>query len=568
MVGRRRSDRFVSPALHVLRFLLFATCVLLVHCQHRSRSNQGTDSEATVSLPQAQRVFPDAASVATDTNARGGWDIADAFGNALGYAVQTSPLCDDRIGFSGPTNVLVGLSTDNQVVGVDILRSGDTRDHIQQIIRDPHFLQSFSSAGWGDTQSLADIDAVSGATLSSLAIVESVIKRLSGNVASLRFQDLPSLNDAQQLFANAASIAPDPELPSVWSVFQSDGALVGYLLRTSPAADNVIGYQGPTDNLVGLLPNDKIVGLLVGKSYDNEPYVEYVREDSYFASRFKGLNLAELANLDAREAGIEGVSGATMTSLAVADGLIVAAQKVHRSRQAHAAQQPYPAWASYRNMSTMLVVALGVAIGLTRLRGVRILRLVFLLLVIVQLGILNGDMLSQAMLFGWAQSGIPWQNALGLVLLTSAAFLVPMTSKHNVYCSHICPHGAAQQLLMNRLPWKIRLSARAGKVLGALPAILLAWCILVSMAGLGFSLVDIEPFDAWIFRMAGWATISVAVVGLIASLFVPMAYCRFGCPTGALLGYLRFNARSGQWSGSDWVAIVLTLLAICLWFSV
>ena len=61
------------------------------------------------------------------------------------------------------------------------------------------------------------------------------------------------------------------------------------------------------------------------------------------------------------------------------------------------------------------------------------------------------------------------------------------------------------------------------------------------MLSLPVSLVDIEPFDAWVFRVAGWATITVAIVGLVASLFVPMAYCRYGCPTGALLKFLQVS---------------------------
>ena len=74
------------------------------------------------------------------------------------------------------------------------------------------------------------------------------------------------------------------------------------------------------------------------------------------------------------------------------------------------------------------------------------------------------------------------------------------------------------------------------------------------MTSTTFSLVDVEPFDAWVFQVAGWATISIAVVGLVASLFIPMAYCRYGCPTGALLNFLRLNANSDRWTRGDWIA--------------
>jgi len=84
---------------------------------------------------------------------------------------------------------------------------------------------------------------------------------------------------------------------------------------------------------------------------------------------------------------------------------------------------------------------------------------------------------------------------------------------------------------------------------------------------LSVSLVDIEPFDAWVIRVAGWATMTVAVLGLITSLFVPMAYCRYGCPTGALLKFLRYHSHSERWTARDWAAVGLAGLALCLSFT-
>ena len=112
----------------------------------------------------------------------------------------------------------------------------------------------------------------------------------------------------------------------------------------------------------------------------------------------------------------------------------------------------------------------------------------------------------------------------------------------------------------------MRLSSRLTRVLKLIPALLLLWCLVVAMAALPFSLVDIEPFDAYVFRIAGWATITVAVVGLAASLFVPMAYCRFGCPTGAMLNFLRYHARSDRWSRRDGIAAALVAIAMGLLF--
>jgi polyferredoxin len=84
------------------------------------------------------------------------------------------------------------------------------------------------------------------------------------------------------------------------------------------------------------------------------------------------------------------------------------------------------------------------------------------------------------------------------------------------------------------------------------------------MLHLPVSLAGIEPFDAFLFRIAGWATLVIALVGLVAAALVPMAYCRFGCPTGAMLDYLRYSARSDRFTRRDVVALALLALAVVI----
>ncbi|HUG67314.1 MAG TPA: hypothetical protein VMM76_06165 [Pirellulaceae bacterium] len=95
------------------------------------------------------------------------------------------------------------------------------------------------------------------------------------------------------------------------------------------------------------------------------------------------------------------------------------------------------------------------------------------------------------------------------------------------------------------------------------PAILILVVLLTAMLHWPLNLAGIEPFDAFFFpKIVGAASVAIALVGLIASAFVPMAYCRFGCPTGATLNHLRYNARSDRLTRRDAVAVVLLLLAV------
>ncbi|NIP94636.1 MAG: hypothetical protein GWO24_14810, partial [Akkermansiaceae bacterium] len=60
------------------------------------------------------------------------------------------------------------------------------------------------------------------------------------------------------------------------------------------------------------------------------------------------------------------------------------------------------------------------------------------------------------------------------------------------------------------------------------------------MLGLGLNLAAMEAFDAYLFRVAGWMSIAIAIAGLLASAFIPLAYCKYGCPTGLLLKFVRW----------------------------
>lgn len=557
--------------VHSLRLALFAGVIALVYAHGQQRLESRSTGRLDVSPQRLEPIFGQAATLGEPV-AEGMLPVfasksqLDAPSRTpLGYVIQTSPASDHIIGFSGPTNVLIAMDAEERVVGLQILASDDTQEHVEQVEKEEQFLRRFNGLTREEVGQLRQVDGVSGATLTSLAIAESVIYRLRGGSTSLKFPDPPQVDDIHSLFPAAVRLEPASTDPALSVVLGEDGAVQGRLLRTSPAADNIVGYQGPTETYIGLDPENRVTGIVIGRSYDNEPYVGYVRDDYSFPALFQERSLEELAQLDLAAAGIEGVSGATMTSVAVAEGLVAAADRHQRRLAAAAAPQPSAIRVTARDVGTIAVVAFGVLLGMTSLRRRRVLRFGFQCVLIGYLGLVNGDLLSQALLVGWAQHGIPWRTMLGPAILTIAAFTLPIATKQNVYCHQICPHGAAQQLLRGRLPWRVHLPRSVDRLLGTIPATLLVLVVATALGAFSVSLVDIEPFDAYLIRIAGAATIIIAVVGLVASLFVPMAYCRYGCPTGALLNYVRLHGRSGELGTRDAVAVGCLGLALALY---
>ena len=551
--------------VHLVRIAILCCILLVMHLQHdrllaiqRGRMLSQTDWDRIL-------VFYPSSAKWGEPESHGGRLVLTAEGDSIGYAIQTAPESDRFLGFSGPTNLLIAFDKRDRILGVDLLASRDTRDHVNLIVKNKTFFGAWTGMSWSEAAAAKEVDGVAGATLTSLAMVQGIQKRLGAVDVSGKFPEALELAAVQGFFPLAHRIEQDRSVHSLWHVYDAKSKVCGAILRTSPAADEIVGYQGPTESRIAIEPNGTVVGVAISASFDNEPYVGYVRGDAGFEKILKKYSIQQWSTLDLKKEQIEGVSGATMTSMAVAQGLIAAAAKFESALAAKQAARTSNWTALWRSMSTIAIVAFGLIIGLSSLRGISRVRVAFQVVVIVYLGLVNGDLLSMGMFTGWAQSGVPWQNALGLVVLAVAAVALPIVARSNVYCSHLCPHGAVQQLLPRR--WKLQspLPKAATRLLFWIRPALIAWVVLVTLLQLPFSLVDIEPFDAYAWRSAAWPTVIVAVVGIVASLRVPMAYCRFGCGTGALLQYLRRHSRSDRLTRSDLFAAVCLAAGVLLY---
>lgn len=540
-------------SLRCYRIGIFIAIIALIHWSARQAAPEQDRDAPDVALEIVQIFYPSAAAVSPRSDARGAHVVTDTNGNGLGFFVVTSPDADSIIGYSGPSNVLVAFGADSSVLGVEVLSSGDTEEHLAQVVADPTFLAQFEGSSWDEIRALKQVDGVSGATLTSAAISEGILRRIAGKSPSLRFPKPLIINDAAPFFPTAASLKSG-------AVLDASGETIGHLTHSSPHSDNLIGYSGPSDVVIALAPDrNTIKGIALRDSYDSPQYTAYL--DDRFLDLYDGMTLEQV--LDAPD--VEGVSGATMTSQTVAGAVKIAAQKMIAARETdvHDAKVRF----SGHDIGTIVIILLALLMAFTKLRGNRRLRIAFQLLLIIYLGFMNGQLLSQALFVGWAQNGVAWQLAPGLLLLAAAAFLVPLFANRNLYCHQICPHGAAQQLLKKVTKKKLDVPPKLARVLRAIPFILLLFVIVIAVLQTGFNLAQIEPFDAYLWRAAGWATISVAVVGLIASMFVPMAYCRYGCPTGALLTFFWANGRPDKFSRRDGLALICLLLAAALCFS-
>jgi NosR/NirI family nitrous oxide reductase transcriptional regulator len=344
------------------------------------------------------------------------------------------------------------------------------------------------------------IDAVTGSTLTSSAISRSIIERLGGLTTSRLF---PTEILAAEL-PEAASIEEHPDWPGVFRMYDKNRNIVGHALRTAPSQEYLHGYQGPTDVLIVLdREAKKVTRIRFRKSYDNEDYYERILDDPDWLDLYDGLSIEEILAID--QSKIEGVSGATHTSWAIADSVARRLARFESDREPQSRKIPW------RNIALVALTGGAAIFSFTSLRGNPIARIR-----------LAGDCRdlpwdysrrssfpSPPSRLGTSRTSL-LADSWGLLFLAAAALLTPWATGNQLYCHQLCPHGFLQQWL-GKLPVKpVKIPPKLNKFLSRLPALLLIILVASTIVGASWNLANWEGFDAWLWRSAGIATITIA----------------------------------------------------------
>ncbi len=464
--------------------------------------------------------------------------VLDAKGESVGWAAQTNPEARRIIGYAGPSNLLIVFDPSRRVAGVALMESADTSGHVSKVVSDSGFFSQWNGRNQSGLGRPGEPVIVSGASLTSEAMARGVAGRFGAVGMDEWFPGEVLIADVRKLFPAAASA-------SGGRVIDADGKVLGTLLRSSRMGVAVRGFQGPSDVLVALDPSgEAILGVALAGSRDNEPYISDVRDGLFYDSPFKGIKTREVPQLQPGSALM--TSGASRTAEAVEE-------TVREMIRRHLAPEPVGRPAiGIREGAALAWVTLGLWLGFGRWRGNKRVRTIFAAATVVLGGLWLGLMTGQDQWIKSAMRGSMAGIALPLLALTAAAVLVPAAFGKNIYCSQLCAHGAAQQLLGNLRTRRFALPPRLHRLLSGMPWLTLGGLWLLAFLGIGFPFADAEPFEVWSAGFIALVPVLIFAGGLIASVFLPQAYCHYGCPTGAVLKFLATSP--GRWTRRDGIA--------------
>ena len=318
-----------------------------------------------------------------------------------------------------------------------------------------------------------------------------------------------------------------------------DGAFV---VNTKPLAKDVQGYGGPVPLKI-YIKDGRVAAV------EAEPNAE---SPDFFNRAKELLNHWQNKSVDeALAESVDAVSGATFSSKAIIAnmqrGLAYAKQHGQWGEDGSVgalgtSASPIEGGSagaletSAPPIVALIVVLLGAVVPL--FYNNRRLHLVQLAVNVVVLGLWTGTFVSYTLFLRVFSGGVSL-SAIGALaaplLMLIVALIYPLAGRSGHYCANICPFGSAQELAGKLSRRKLRITPRVLKLLSVLRNLLWGVLMALLLTGTCTAWIDYELFTAFLYSSASvWVTV-LAALFLVLSVWVPRPYCRFVCPTGALI---------------------------------
>ena len=311
----------------------------------------------------------------------------------------------------------------------------------------------------------------------------------------------------------------------------------GVIVTLSQAvAPDIKGFAGPINLLISINKQGTIRKIRMLQSRETPAYVVTFPR---FLRQFEGRSIDTDYVLN-KTKGIDAMTGATITSRAATRIInsvdrAVATALLHHTRKGAVKQQKI-----HLDPETWYVLALIILGLLVHYLAGPWVRILFLVMVVLVGGFILNVSLSIPWLQGLAGFRFPPLTNLHVFILT-AFVLVSTPLLGPVWCAHLCPFGALQELL-SRLGARLHLlrnpSPRVEKIMRGTRYLLLLAVVLSLYGSNPAQAGAIDPLSTFFSGHLFGAALSLCVLVSIGAVFNFRFYCRNLCPVGAFLSAL------------------------------
>ncbi len=327
-----------------------------------------------------------------------------------------------------------------------------------------------------------------------------------------------NLSDCYPFFPDAARV--DKVNENQFQIFNARKKFLGRALWYKGEQ----GYGGRVPIYIFTDANDTIKGVLPGNHYESSDYLTDIALSEFLAQ----WNGTLLANAAAQE--VDMLSGATITSQAIISG-------IKSVSSGHRITPPFNPLTMGNIISFLLLAVL--VFAFFKPKVFMKFRTILQIAAVIIFGFWITQFISFAQIVNWVSGGINWrlQTIAAFIFLLSVLF--PVLFGKAFYCTWVCPYGAAQELCGKVGSKKAKIPPRVSEIIKYLREAIFTLVMILLWTGFVFDLNFIEPFSAFSVTKAGYWVPGLAAFFLILSLFIPKAWCRYCCPTGYILDWIR-----------------------------
>lgn len=319
--------------------------------------------------------------------------------------------------------------------------------------------------------------------------------------------------------------------------YSVQNGLIGYV-----AAVEGRGYGGPMTLVVGWSKEGKLLSLSVPKHKEDAPWFR-ILENRGFLEQYIGRKDTDSLELTKD---IDAVSGATVSSYGVAEGVLKARDLVAK-QLGHTIPPRVAPVVKLGLAETLLFLGFAWVVvvrtwGLFAGRKWR--RIPSLLFGFFVLGIWLGQPLSLTNFTTWLVGyPPPLHNNVLLYAMVLGVITLALALGRNFYCFWLCPFVAVQEGAHLITGSRLQPGEACRKRLAGVRYLLLWLALLLAFVFRAPSITVYEPWTA-LFTLRGteaqWVLVAVTLVG---AMLIHNLWCTYLCPVGALLEVV-LNARS------------------------